>query len=376
MNYSNDKRIVMTLDAGGTNLVFSAVRGNEQIIEEVTFPTNGDDLDKCLTTIINGFNHVKNILPERPAAISFAFPGPADYPNGIIGDLPNLPAFRGGVALGPMLQDRFGLHVFINNDGDLYTYGEAMAGFLPYINNQLSKADNPKRYKNLLGITLGTGFGAGIVNNGNLFFGDNSNSGEIWLLRDKLNPSMNVEEHASIRGVRRIYAREAGTEFINTPVPKDIYEIARGKQEGNKQAAIKAFMEMAEVTGDAISNAITLIDGLVVIGGGLAGAKDIFLPYLINEMNSSFTSPEGVKFQRLSSKVYNLENEDDFLKFIKGTIKKISVYGTDKEIKYDPDMRIGVGISKIGTSKAIAIGAYTFALRKMDTQFPPINHVG
>ena len=38
---------------------------------------------------------------EEPVAISFAFPGPADYEHGVIGDLPNFPAFCGGVALGP-----------------------------------------------------------------------------------------------------------------------------------------------------------------------------------------------------------------------------------------------------------------------------------
>jgi len=50
---------------------------------------------------------VKENCPAPPAAISFAFLGPADYPNGIIGDLHNLPGFRGGVALGPMLEEKF-----------------------------------------------------------------------------------------------------------------------------------------------------------------------------------------------------------------------------------------------------------------------------
>ena len=94
-------------------------------------------------------------------AISFAFPGPVDYPAGIVGDLGNLPGFRGGVALGPMLEDRFKLPVFINNDGDLFTYGEAICGFLPYVNERLKAAGSAKQYKNLFGVTLGTGFGAG-----------------------------------------------------------------------------------------------------------------------------------------------------------------------------------------------------------------------
>jgi len=58
---------------------------------------------------------------------------------------------RGGVALGPMLEERFGIPTFINNDGDLFVYGEAIAGFLPYVNGLLEKAGSPKRYKNLFG---------------------------------------------------------------------------------------------------------------------------------------------------------------------------------------------------------------------------------
>ncbi len=367
MNFSNDNRIVLTLDAGGTNLVFTAMQGNEQIVEDIQLPSNADDLEKCLKSIVEGFGAVKAELKKEPSAISFAFPGPADYPNGIIGDLPNLPAFRGGVALGPMLEDKFNLPVFINNDGDLYAYGEAIGGFLPAVNKQLEEAGSPKRYKNLLGLTLGTGFGAGIVRDGNLFLGDNSIAGEIWLIRDKLTPTSNIEEHASIRGVKRVFARETGIDANEAPEPRDIYETASGKKEGNKEAAVKAFEEMAEAVGDAVANAVTLIDGLVVIGGGLAGAADIFLPNVVSEMNGSYKHDvTGDEFRRLVAKVYNLEDSSDMDKFLKGSVKEVSVPGTDKTYQYDPEMRIGVGISKIGTSKAIAIGAYSFALNAMD----------
>ena len=124
---------------------------------------------------------------------------------------------------------------------------------------------------------------------------------------------------------------------------------------------------MAEAAGDAISNAITLIDGIIVIGGGLSGASRAFLPYLVNEMNGDFTSLNGNKFKRLTAKVYNLENKIDLDKFIQGSIKEIPVYGTDKKVKYDPEPRIGIGITKIGTSNAISIGAYAFALNALDS---------
>lgn len=100
--YENDKRIVLTLDAGGTNFVFSAIRGNEQIVNPICMPSASDDLNRCLDTLITGFDAVIGQLDALPVAISFAFPGPADYKNGVIGgNLPNFPSFRKGVALGP-----------------------------------------------------------------------------------------------------------------------------------------------------------------------------------------------------------------------------------------------------------------------------------
>ena len=114
--------IVMTLDAGGTNFVFSAIQNCEFITEKITLPSKSDDLEKCISQIITGFESVKKMLSATPAAISFAFPGPADYPNGIIGGfLPNFPSFRQGVALKRILENHFNLPVFINNDADLFT---------------------------------------------------------------------------------------------------------------------------------------------------------------------------------------------------------------------------------------------------------------
>src|ERR1039458_3384052 len=168
MNFNDDSRIVMTLDAGGTNFRFSAMRGNQQVAETIAMPSEATNLERCLLKITEGFMRVQRLCPAPAVAISFAFPGPADYPHGIIGDLGNLPCFRGGVALGPMLEAQFGIPVFINNDGDLFAYGEAIGGFLPYVNDLLGKAGSPKRFSNLLGVTLGTGLGGGIVRNGEL----------------------------------------------------------------------------------------------------------------------------------------------------------------------------------------------------------------
>ena len=225
-NFKTDSRIVLTLDAGGTNMVFGAMRGGEFIIDPITLPSNANNLDLCLETMVLGFNSVINRLQdEKPSAISFAFPGPADYPNGIIGGfLPNFPSFREGVALGPFLSEKFGIPVFINNDGDLFAYGEALGGCLPQTNARLKELGSNKQYKNLLGYTFGTGFGVGIVINGELNRGDNSCVETFCLPHKKINGVI-VEEGVAVRAVKRVYGEAAG-QPAHKVAPKDIFDIA------------------------------------------------------------------------------------------------------------------------------------------------------
>ena len=86
MDLNLEKRVVLTLDAGGTNFVFSAVQGNKEIIDPITLPSNADNLELCINSVISGFEQVGDKLPNGFDAISFAFPGPADYDLGIIGE--------------------------------------------------------------------------------------------------------------------------------------------------------------------------------------------------------------------------------------------------------------------------------------------------
>jgi glucokinase len=265
-----------------------------------------------------------------------------------------------------MLEDQFGLPTFINNDGDLFAYGEATAGFLPYVNGLLEEAGSPKRYRNLIGVTLGTGLGGGIVRDGRLLRGDNSVAGEMWLLRHKLEAETNAEEGASIRAVRRVYGATAGVGFENAPEPKVIYEIAEGHAEGNRAAAQEAFRRMGEIAGDAVANACTLIDGLVVIGGGIVGAHRQFLPALVDEMNATYVAPNGERFRRLIPRAFNLEDREQLDVFLRGETKELAVPYSSRTVRYDALQRVGVGISRLGTSEATAIGAYAFALAQLD----------
>ena len=363
--YFHDDRIVITLDAGGTNFVFAAMRGCEYITEPITYPSNAQDLDLCLDTMVKGFREVIDSLDEKPVAISFAFPGPADYPNGIIGGyLPNFPSFRDGVALGPFLQNEFGIPVYINNDGDLFAYGEALCGALPDINRRLAEAGSKKKYKNLLGYTFGTGFGMGIVVNGQLNRGDNS-CVETFCLPHKTKPGVMVEEGVSIRAVQRVYRELSGDDRPDL-MPKDICEIADGKQPGDAAAARRAFEELGETAGHVIALAASLIDGIIVIGGGLAGARHLMINAIMRELRDNLTTLDGSKVSRVQPEVFYLENPEEFEKFSAGARRTILIPGTNIPVVYDPMKRIGVVFSEIGASKATSVGAYAFALSELD----------
>lgn len=358
----SDQRIVLTLDAGGTNLVFNAVRSGKELLQPFRLKAKGETLEEVLQKIVTGFEEVKNKLPDAPIAISFCFPGPADYPNGIIGDLENLPVFRGGVPLKDMLEDHFGIPVYINNDGDLFTYGEAIAGLLPEINGRLEEAGNPKRYRNLFGATFGTGFGGGMVSGGILHIGDNSAGGEVNRMRNYLYPGTSVEDSTSIRAIRRVYAREAGMKQDDSPSPRLIYDIAMGSQPGDQKAARLAYEEMAIAAGDTLANALTLFDGLVVIGGGLSNGYPLFLQRMVDQMNEHFTTLSGNKLDRMEVRALNLENPDELGLFLKDTSKKIKVPFSNREVLYSNHRYIGVGVTRLGTSEAVSIGSYAYAL--------------
>ena len=363
--YKTDNRIVATLDAGGTNFVFGAMRAGEFIIDPVSVPSMAHDLDLCLQNMKNGFAQVFDKLEEKPVAISFAFPGPADYPNGIIGGfLPNFPSFRDGVALGAFLEKEFGVPVFINNDGDLFAYGEALCGALPEINNRLVELGSNKQYKNLIGYTLGTGFGIGVVIDGRLNRGDNS-CVETFCLRHPDMPDVIVEDGVAIRAVCRVYGEKSGN-MNHGLTPKDICEIADGKREGDVEAAREAFASLGRVAGAAISAAVTIIDGLVVIGGGVSAASHWIMPALLQEMRSKLRTLGGDEVNLVQMNVYNLEDDAEFTQFAHGEVKKVKVYGEERYVDYDSRKRIGLAISKLGASKAVSVGAYAFALSELD----------
>jgi glucokinase len=98
-----------------------------------------------------------------------------------------------------------------------------------------------------------------------------------------------------------------------------------------------------------MAQALTLIDALAVIGGGIAGAHPVFLGALVQAMNATYAT----SVRRLAPRAFNLEDPADRDAFLRGEVRSLEVAG--REILYDPMRRT-------------AVGAYAFALRELDRQ--------
>jgi glucokinase len=363
--YENDNRIVMTLDAGGTNMVFSAMKGAELITDQIRLDAVNDNLERCIGTIKRGFDLVRGALKEAPSAISFAFPGPADYKNGVIGDIPNFPAFKGGVPLGVILEDIYHIPVFIENDGNLFSYGEATMGMLPKINTALKSSGVNKCFKNLIGITFGTGFGAGVTIDGRLLTGDNGCGGDLWLTKNSIYPDLIAEESVSKRGVIRAYCEKSKSND-SALSPKDVFDIAEGLREGNRAAAISAFDELGRVAGASIASALDIADGLVVIGGGIAGASQYILPGLCDVLRSNLNMYGNQCVPMVEMEVFNWEDPVERKRFLDWPDKFVQSPVSKRKVLYHSSRRTAVAISENGSSVSIMKGAYAFALANID----------
>ena len=254
--------------------------------------------------------------------------------------------------------------VLVITEDELGELPSQKGGVLPEINRRLSETGSAKQYRNLIGYTFGTGFGIGCVIDGKLNRGDNS-CVETFCLPHSLKPGIIVEDGVAVRAVKRVYAERSG---IDDPdlTPKDIFDIAEGKRPGNADAARASFEEMGTVAGEAMALAAQLIDGLVVIGGGITASAKYILPSLLKAMRGTVRTLSGDVIGKLQMQVYNLDDPAEFEAFARGEAREIRIHGTEKTVTYDPQKRIGVTISKIGASKAISIGAYDFALDQLD----------
>lgn len=153
------------VDLGGTNIRAGLMDGMELIRKEkVSCPAQGSEKE-----VIDAVaSLVEKLVSEEVDAIGIGVPSVVDTARGIVYNVANIPSWV-EVHLKDILEERFGIPVYINNDSNCFTLGESRFGA-------------GKEYKDMVGVTLGTGVGSGIIINGHLYEGRNAGAGEVGCL--------------------------------------------------------------------------------------------------------------------------------------------------------------------------------------------------
>ncbi len=292
---------VVGIDLGGTNVRLALVSANGEILARweratATMP----DQDAMVSTLAQDLAVCGEEARSRRAeikAVGLGIPGRILSQEGRIAFSPNLPALN-GCPLVARLQPLLSWPVFLENDANLFALGEHWLG---------AGAGQP----HLLGITLGTGVGGGLILNGRIWEGSEGTTGEIGHITVE---SDGQKCHCGSRGCLETLASAFWTvawvkEQLALGAPswlQDLYvtdpDAIRGETLvaaalNRDPLALRAFERVGKSLGQAIADVVHLL-GLsrVIIGGRFARAWDVFYPRLSEELHHRLTlfPPEAV----------------------------------------------------------------------------------
>jgi glucokinase len=250
---------ILGIDLGGTKILCGLITGEGKVIgQPYTVATGGQDPKETIVNRI--FQAIHKTLAEgrkgigEIRGIGIGATGPLDMKEGLILDCPFLPTLR-DFPLSKTVEDEFGVPVYLDNDANCFGLGEYFFG--------------AGRGRNiLLGYTLGTGLGCGIVINGKIYSGATQHAGEVGT-----SPYLDgtIEDIVSGSGISRIYRSLSGRE-------RSAREIAALAFDGDPEAR-KTWERFGEHLAYAVAWGINAIDpDIVVLGGSIIHALELFAP--------------------------------------------------------------------------------------------------
>lgn len=256
---------IIGIDLGGTNIKAGLITKKGRIIKDYETAT---EAEKGTKPVINNiFSAINEVKSGKLLGIGIGSPGPMDYKNGIVTNPVNLP-FR-NVPLKKIIQKKFSLPVFLDNDANCFALGEAIFGA-------------GKKYQNVIGITLGTGVGGGIITDKKIYHG-RGNAAELGHMTIKFDGlkarsgnNGDIEEYVAARGVRRIFG---GSD------PYSIYKLAL---KGNKNA-INTFEKMGYYLGIELTNIVYALDpDIIIIGGKISNSWKFFSKAMLKTVKERY----------------------------------------------------------------------------------------
>ena len=273
--------IVIGVDIGGTKTKIGLVDKNGKCLEKTffrtrEFPDLGDYLDKIKTTsdeLLESLDGNANVLGCGIGAPN------ASSKNGTIENASNL-VWKGSVPILAKLKERMDMPMRIMNDASAAALGEMLFG-------------GAKDMKDFIVVTLGTGFGAGIVTNGQLVDGYDGFAGELghvdMTIGDGRLTGLGVkgglEAYVSATGLKRTIMYMQSHYMLPSRFRDIAYndlhgeDITQAAEEGD-EIALMAFDYTAKIMGLALANftAFTQPEAFVLMGGLTNSGKWILDP--------------------------------------------------------------------------------------------------
>lgn len=293
------QKVIFGVDVGGTAIKFGIFDTEGTLHNDWELPTDRSDsgnhiLEQIALSIESVIGKI-GIAPSQIEGIGLGVPGPV-LENGEVVEAANLGWRCRNVQ--QELEELSGLKVRAGNDANLAALGEVWAG-------------GGKGCRNLVLLTLGTGVGGGIIQNGRLVFGNRGAGGEIghMCVEPKETLACNcgnygcLEQYASATGIVRLAktclfnadnftaakagrAAESGKNANFTA--KDVWDAVKA----GDPAACQAAEIFGEKMGLAMANlAVTLNPEQFLLGGGMSKAGDILLKYIIKYYEKYAFSP-------------------------------------------------------------------------------------
>ena len=264
---------MVAVDIGGTSIKTARINPDGTIESRVSVATeSAGGRERVLANLLEAIDQV--MAPEV-IGIGVGSPGQVDPVSGEVNWVENIPCLNGSSISAP-IRSRFGLPVRVDNDATNAARGEYLFG-------------SGKAAKMLLGVTLGTGVGGGIIQAGHVLRGVSNYAGEIGhmtYIPDGMACSCGkrgcLEAYASatalIRGARSIQKRRISSRLLDIPSEeldaRRICDLARAGDEVCSQLVEESGKALGVVLGGVIN---LLNPDCIVIGGGVAAAGEILL---------------------------------------------------------------------------------------------------
>ena len=246
------------VDLGGSKFRIGLVNADLGIVGEsirvsIDDITEGDVLVRSISDSAKKLMNGNTVSQDDVKGLGIGAPGPLDIDSGVILETLNLTYLR-GYPLADKLKEQLSMEVILGNDANCFVLGQQIAGAA-------------KGFQNVFGITLGTGYGCGIVVDGKLYEGSTGSAGEY-----ASSPYLDgvFEDYISGRGLKTIFKNLSG----ESSRPFLIEDLAR---EGDKNA-LRTFEEFGRHIGQSLTYIVNLLDpSIIVIGGSVANAYDLFI---------------------------------------------------------------------------------------------------